>query len=570
VLLACYIAAGVVVCLPLATYPYGAAPLDGSTYVWDFWWVARQLTHVADPWHTTFLAAPAGMWLGYDTLMPLPAALTAPLTLAAGPLASFNLLLVLSPGLCCYAAYRAARLWLVCEVAAIWAGAFYGLATMLDFQDWNHLNIALGGVFLPLALEAAVRLRRRPGYRLAVATGVVLGAAMLVNQESATQAAILTVLLLLSWLVKEPSWVKARLALAVAAVGGVIASPQLAAMAAQSATEGAHFPPWVLARWDATFGVPLTTLVAPSPRLSTFHLGALAAPYNYGYPLEGVATFGLTLTVAALIGLVVGWRRHGARSLAALWAGTALLSLGTVLVVGGRRLMLLPMTWHGARMSALMPYTWLVQGPGLSSFREADRWALLGLLPAALLAGNAVDWLWQRRQVRRALVRVWVPLAVLLVGAVLEAGYTAVTFPGVPTAQLSSIASPIAADHSSSIVVDVPFGVRGIGPWGAAIGPEALVLATYDGHPRAVSYTSWAPASAVASLRRHPFYRDLVAAEKGEDWPRGQVARARRDAQQMRVRWAVVWRQAADAVPYLQAVGFHLDYHVGGVTVYRL
>jgi hypothetical protein len=74
----------------------------------------------------------------------------------------------------------------------------------------------------------------------------------------------------------------------------------------------------------------------------------------------------------------------------------------------------------------------------------------------------------------------------------------------------------------------------------------------------------------VASLRRHPFYRDLVAAEKGEDWPRGQVARARRDAQQMRVRWAVVWRQAADAVPYLQAVGFHLDYHVGGVTVYRL
>ena len=34
-----------------------------------------------------------------------------------------------------------------------------------------------------------------------------------------------------------------------------------------------------------------------------------------------------------------------------------------------------------------MPYTWLMRIPGLSAFREADRFALLGLVGAALLAG---------------------------------------------------------------------------------------------------------------------------------------------------------------------------------------
>ena len=41
-----------------------------------------------------------------------------------------------------------------------------------------------------------------------------------------------------------------------------------------------------------------------------------------------------------------------------------------------------------------MPYTWLMRIPGLAAFRrEAARFALLGLVGAALLAGSAVEWL---------------------------------------------------------------------------------------------------------------------------------------------------------------------------------
>ena len=74
------------------------------------------------------------------------------------------------------------------ETGAIAAGAFFGLSSMLAWQDWYHLNIAAGTLFLPMTLEAVVRLRRRPGLRQGVILGVVLGASVLVNQESAVMA----------------------------------------------------------------------------------------------------------------------------------------------------------------------------------------------------------------------------------------------------------------------------------------------------------------------------------------------------------------------------------------------
>ena len=63
---------------------------------------------------------------------------------------------------------------------------------MLVWQDWYHLNLAAGALFLPLTLEAAVRLQvRRPSRRRAAALGLVLGASALVNQESAIMAGML-------------------------------------------------------------------------------------------------------------------------------------------------------------------------------------------------------------------------------------------------------------------------------------------------------------------------------------------------------------------------------------------
>src|SRR5262245_28250949 len=180
-----FLAAGIAVTWPRAAYLTGQVPAsrDSASYVWGFWWVARQVTHLQNPWFTPYMAAPVGVQLGFHTLMPLPGLLLTPVTLAFGPAVSYNLMVAAVPGLLCYAMYRAARLWLRSAIAAIAAGAFFGLSCMLTQQSWYHINIAAGALFLPLALEASVRLRRHPGRRQAIILGVVMGAAVLTDQE---------------------------------------------------------------------------------------------------------------------------------------------------------------------------------------------------------------------------------------------------------------------------------------------------------------------------------------------------------------------------------------------------
>ena len=392
-----YIAAGMAVTWPLATYLRGRLPdiHDPASYVWSLWWVAHQVTHLGNPWFTSSLAAPVGVQLGYDTLMPLLGLVMLPVTLLAGPAVSYNLLVVLLPGVLCYVMYRVARLWLTSEVGAVAAGALFGLSTMVTFQDWFHLNIAAGTVFLPLALEAAVRLRRRPGTRRALWVGLVLGLAVLVNQESAIMAAILVLLALIPWLAARPSLDRLRDCGVAALAALVVASPQIAAMAWQANSGGTAAAGSILPAWYRRLGAGLPTLFSPSPRLRSWGLGALAGGFHF--PLsEGVPTFGITLTVLALAGLVISWRRPSTRLLGLLWLGSAVLAMGSALKLGNTSYLPAAISAGQIRLSGLMPFTWLVHVPGLSAFREADRFTLLGLVPAALLAGNTVGWLAHR------------------------------------------------------------------------------------------------------------------------------------------------------------------------------
>jgi hypothetical protein len=284
-----YLAAGIALTWPRATYLTGRLPdtIDQSSYVWGLWWVAHQIGHLGNPWFTDHLGAPAGIALGFDTLMPLVGTVMTPVTVLFGPSVSYNLLATVLPGLLCYVMYRLARLWLPGEMPSIVAGALYGLATMLVWQDWYHLNLAAGALFLPLTLEAAVRLVRRPSCRRAAAVGLVLGGSVLVNQESAIMAGMLAAAVTLPWLARGPTLAKLRQAALTSAVTALAASPQLAAMAMQALSGGAAISPRVLARWDAVYGTPLTTLFAPSPRVSAAGLPAIASVFSYPTQLRG-------------------------------------------------------------------------------------------------------------------------------------------------------------------------------------------------------------------------------------------------------------------------------------------
>jgi hypothetical protein len=577
-LLVAYLAAGIALTWPRATYldrHLLPETRDVSGYVWDLWWVAHQIAHLGNPWFTNHMAAPVGIQLGFNTTMPLVGLIMTPVTLIFGPSAAFNLLTIVLPGLLCYVMYRAARLWLA-EPGAIAAGAFFGLSSMLSWQDWQHLNIALGTLFLPMTLEAAVRLRRRPGLRQGVILGVVLGASLLVNQESAVMAGLLAAAALLPWLIRRPAGVRLRALAAGAVVALVVASPQLIAMIQQAVAGGASVSAHVLAHTGKSYGVGLYDLFAPSQRVANFGLSsvATAAASADGRIGEGMPMFGVVLTVLALFGLAVSWRRRSAWLLAALWLGCAWLALGAVLWVGKTPRVPFLAYWNGERVSLIMPYTWFMRIPWLSDLREADRFAILGLVGAVLLAGAAVDWLW--RHARPVII-------VVAVLAVFEAGWSGdANVPGGPKIGIMpttypALDRPIAADHSQSIVVDVPFGLRGGIPlYGGQFAAQSLVLATADGHPRAVSYTSWVPSATLRGIKKHPFYTLLVSSS---NYISGQpvvlkasparLAAAQRDARRMGIGWVLVWSGNPLEARYLTATGFRLAYRADGAAVYR-
>ena len=75
--LVAYLAAGVAVNWTRAAYltdhvlPTGR---DAGLFVWDYWWVARSVLHLSNPYFSRYLAAPVGVPLGFHVLMPLPGA----------------------------------------------------------------------------------------------------------------------------------------------------------------------------------------------------------------------------------------------------------------------------------------------------------------------------------------------------------------------------------------------------------------------------------------------------------------------------------------------------------------
>jgi hypothetical protein len=356
-----------------------------------------------------------------------------------------------------------------------------------------------------------------------------------------------------------------------AAVAVIVASPQLFAMIRQVSDGGTTIAAVYLPQLTESyrnFGVGLTTLFAPSPRLAHFHLGQLAAAYQFtdkAQQAEGIPTFGVILSALAVAGLVLTWRRRQSWWLALLWLAGAALALGPTLVIGTRMFIPLPTSWHGVTVSELMPYTWLIRIPGLSALREADRLTLLGLMGAVVLAGAAVDWVCSHGR------KVVAGAVIVLVAAAgfLEAGWSAVGAAQMPTA-LPSVDGPIAVDHSGSVVVDVPFGLRGgVGVGGHPLPPQALVLATADGHPRAESYTSWVPKATSAGMMGYPFYRFLNSAQNGQRFPVGGADRAlaERSARSADIGWVIVWHKRLRAsrpaiIDYLYATGFRVDYQV--------
>ncbi len=555
-----YLIAGVLVTWPRATYLKGLMPAtrDQASYAWVLWWFAHQVEHLGNPFTTQYMAAPVGVPLAYHALMPLFGFLLMPVTVTAGAAFAVTLLSVLLPGLAGYAMYRAARLWLA-PFGALAAGALFGFSSVYAYRSFFHLNVAAGVLFLPITLEAVIRLRRDPSWKRSAWLGLVIGSCMLVDLESAVLALMVVAAVLVPWLIVRPAWAKVGVSAAAGVVCLLVAAPELIGLVSQASATAANARQ--LATDYVNYNVALPHMFSPSPRLAAFGLTGLShLVYDGG--TEVMPTFGVTLTALALLGAALGWRRRRERIWLVLWLGVAALALGPVLHVGSRTYIPLPSPYGGHEMSLLMPYTWFVRLPGLAGFREANRFIPLALIPAGLLAGSAVAWIHKRSAP-----------AVLLVAAlaVLELGWSTIGPEGRMPTTFPAVDRAIAADRSSSLVVDVPLSIRGGGnKLAPPFPPQALLNAVSDGHPRAIAYVARIPLSTLDALCRHPFYADMLAAQSGARVHAATIPAARADARRMHVGWVIVWTKGTPRLRrYLEQTGFRFRYRGDGAAVYR-
>jgi len=132
---------------------------DPYGFIWFLAWWPWAIGHHIDPFWTNLLWQPSGYALLWGSSVPLLALAASPITLLAGPVFSFNLLVLLSPVLSAWCAYRLClRISSVPSVAII-GGLIFGFSTYQIAQAAT-LNLSFTFLLPCLVLVVLMRLGR--------------------------------------------------------------------------------------------------------------------------------------------------------------------------------------------------------------------------------------------------------------------------------------------------------------------------------------------------------------------------------------------------------------------------
>jgi hypothetical protein len=123
---------------------------DPNISVWSLGWWPYAVGHGLNPLYTHVLMAPAGHNLAWVTTVPPLALLAAPITVAASPVVSFNLLVALAAPLSAWAAFLLCRRLTGKFWAGLAGGAVFGFSAFEGYHSaWGHLNLAYA-LLLPI------------------------------------------------------------------------------------------------------------------------------------------------------------------------------------------------------------------------------------------------------------------------------------------------------------------------------------------------------------------------------------------------------------------------------------
>lgn len=374
---------------------------DAPQTDWFLGWTPYALGRGWSPLTTAHLNAPDGVNLTWNTLLPLPGLLMAPVTVWGNVLVTHTLLAVLAFALSATAMWWVARRWAPWPPARFAAGLVYGFSPYLVAQGVDHLNlslVALPPVMLLVLDRLLVRRDGRPVV-LGLLLGLVALAQLLTSEELLASTFVLCVAGLVVLAVQQRRRVDRR-RVRRAAIGLAVAAGLLTLLAAPVLAVQLFGPRPVTGSVTTVgaYGADLLGILVPGRHML---LGVSGIGEWGGGTTENGSYLGLPLLLVVGLG---GWRyrRLAVVRFAGVLAVVAwLLSLGRTLSVAGQGTAVpLP-----ARLWASLP---------LLRDLVNVRLSLYVALLVALLLGVVLDRLHAEGALRRRRPTAW--LVGLLVG----------------------------------------------------------------------------------------------------------------------------------------------------------
>ncbi len=363
----------------------GCACSDPVQQTWFLAWTPFAVLHGLNPFVTTYLNAPTGANLAVNTSMPLLGLLGTPVTLLAGPVATYNLLLRLGLALSGMTMFGVLRRYTSWWPAAFGGGLLFAFSPYMVGQEQKHLFLVflpLVPLFIPLLDDWLVSLRRSP-WRSGLLIGLVAGLQYLISPEILMTCAIFAAVGLIFLALRYSGAVRERL--------GVLAQGLAAAVPVFLVIAG--YAVWMLLAGPIRPAGPLHTV----GDLARFHgdlLGTLLPSSNQVLAPGGLSRLGngllagrlaengfyLGLPLIALLGyLAFRCRRTGIVAISVVIGVTAfVLSLGAKLTINGK-----------VRLSP-MPFSVFMHMPVLQNL-EAARLSLFIQLAAVIVLSVGLD-----------------------------------------------------------------------------------------------------------------------------------------------------------------------------------
>jgi hypothetical protein len=317
--------------------------MDPNINVWSLRWWPYAIGNGLNPLYTHELLAPVGHSLAWVTTEPPLALLAAPLTLAAGPVVSFNLLAALAVPVSAWAAFILCRRLTGKFWAALAGGAVFGFSAYETYHSaMGQLNLAYSLLLPILGYVIVVWWQRRISTRtfVVLAAGILAVQLYLFLELFADLTAVLVISLVLGLALAGRPYrpVIVRLAKFIGlayVIAIVLGAPYLADMLRTK-------PP----RPVPASGTDLASLVIPQPGRTLgiawfVHAASKWGPGN----LSAACYVGIPLLVLVVLLAITSWRSRLVRFLCCMLVIIIAASLGPELYVDGRLTASLP--WAG-------------------------------------------------------------------------------------------------------------------------------------------------------------------------------------------------------------------------------